>query len=306
METKNKSTTDTANREMTITRLLNAPRELVWEMFTNPEHIKHWWGPNGFTNTIYKMDVIPGGEWELTMHGPNGTDYWNKHTYTEVVKNEKLVHIHGPAPKFQMTILFIPQGNKTQLTITSLFDSAEVLQKAIEEFGAEEGFKQNVERLEAYLEKLPKERKLIITRILDAPRELVFNLWTDPKHLSQWWGPNGFTAPTCEMDLRPGGAIRIHMEHPDFPNHWMKGVFKEIVPPEKLVFTNGAFIGEDGEPGIDGVCTVTFEDYDGKTKMTLVAEVTKLAPQFSFAYEGMNEGWNQTLDKLTTYLNNLN
>jgi uncharacterized protein YndB with AHSA1/START domain len=148
-----------------------------------------------------------------------------------------------------------------------------------------------------------KKREVIITRTFNAPRELAWKAWTDPKHLSQWWGPNGFTAPVCEIDLKPGGALRIHMEHPDFPNHWMKGVFKEIIPPEKLVFTSQAFIGEDGEAGIEGTNTITFEEYNGGTKLTVHAVVDKLAPEFSFAYEGMNEGWNQSLDKLATLLN---
>jgi|SRR6185312_4651902 len=147
------------------------------------------------------------------------------------------------------------------------------------------------------------ERRVVITRLLDAPRELVWKAWTDPKHLAQWWWPRGFTAPVCEIDLKPGGALRITMEHPDFPNHWMRGIFKEIVPPEKLVFTSGAFIGEDGEAGLEGLNTITFEDLGGKTKLTVNAVVTKLAPEFSFAYEGMNEGWNQSLDKLITFLN---
>jgi len=150
-----------------------------------------------------------------------------------------------------------------------------------------------------------KNRELTISRIFDAPRELVWKAWTEPKHLAQWWGPHGFTAPTCEIDLKPGGALRIHMEHPDFPNHWMKGMFKEIVPPEKLVFTSMAFIGEGGEAGIEGINTITLEDVNGKTKVTIHAVVTKLAPEFSFAYEGMNEGWNQSLDKFADYLKKL-
>lgn len=150
-----------------------------------------------------------------------------------------------------------------------------------------------------------ENKELTITRVLDAPRELVWKVWTDPKHLAQWWGPHGFTAPTCEMDLKPGGALRIHMEHPAFPNHWMKGVFKEIIPPEKLVFTSGAFIGEDGKAGIETSNTITLEDLGGRTRLTINAVVTKLAPEFTSAYEGMNEGWNQSLDKLTTYINYL-
>src|SRR5687767_1696822 len=100
-------------RELGISRLINAPRELVWEAWTNPDHIKHWWGPAGFTNSITKMDVQPGGEWEFIMHGPDGTDYKNKHIYREIVRPEKLVLEHVTGPKFVMTATFEAQGDKT-------------------------------------------------------------------------------------------------------------------------------------------------------------------------------------------------
>ena len=156
METKNKPAQETQGCEIVVSRLLNAPKELVWEMWTNPEHIKHWWGPNGFTNTILKMDVRPGGEWELIMHGPNGMDFPNKHIYTEVVKYEKLVHVHGSDPKFELTAIFTAQGNKTLVTVTSRFETPEMLQKAVKEFGADEGLKQNIDRLVTYITEITK------------------------------------------------------------------------------------------------------------------------------------------------------
>src|ERR1044071_465841 len=115
------------HRELSIQRVVNAPRELVWKVWTNPEHIKHWWGPSGFNNTISKMDVKPGGEWEFVMHGPDGTDYKNKHIYKEVVKPEKLVLEHVTSPKFLMTVTFEEQGKQTLVSIYSLFESAEQL-----------------------------------------------------------------------------------------------------------------------------------------------------------------------------------
>ena len=89
MENKNDSTAD---RELLITRTLNAPIELVWEAWTNPEHLAKWWGPNGFTNSISKMDMKPGGEWNLIMHGPDGTDYKNKSIFKEIIKHKKIVY----------------------------------------------------------------------------------------------------------------------------------------------------------------------------------------------------------------------
>jgi len=135
-----------------ITRLLSAPRELVFEVWTNPDHIKNWWGPNGFTSTIHKMDVNAGGEWEFILHGPDGTDYKNKCVFIEVKSPERIVYDHISGPKFRSEITFDALGMKTLLTMRMLFDSAEELEKTIKTFGADEGLKQNIERLKTYLE----------------------------------------------------------------------------------------------------------------------------------------------------------
>ena len=148
---------DLANREMGITRVVKAPIELVWKVWTSPEHIKHWWGPSGFTNTISVMDVRPGGVWEFVMHGPDGTDYKNKHIYKEVVKPVKLVLEHVAGPKFLMTVTFEEQGDQTLVSIHSVFESAEQLQEVIKVFKADEGMRQNAERMENYLNNLVKK-----------------------------------------------------------------------------------------------------------------------------------------------------
>ena len=151
---QNGKNNNSSNRELGMTRLLKAPRELVWKVWTSPEHIKHWWGPNGFTNTISEMDVRPGGVWEFIMHGPDGTDYKNKHIYKEVIKPEKLVLEHVTGPKFLMTVTFEAKGDQTLVTLHSLFESAEQLQEVIKVFKADEGMRQNVERMEKYINQL--------------------------------------------------------------------------------------------------------------------------------------------------------
>src|SRR3954465_10111793 len=105
-----KNQSSTADREIRISRLLNAPVELVWEVWTNPEHIKNWWGPNGFTNTIHLMDVKKAGAWNLTMQGPDGTNYKNESVFTEVIPLKKIVYKHESAPKFVATVEFEAQG----------------------------------------------------------------------------------------------------------------------------------------------------------------------------------------------------
>lgn len=144
----------TADRELLLTRILDAPRELVWEVWTNPEHIVHWWGPNGFTNTINKMDVRPGGIWDLVMHGPDGTDYKNESIFREVIEHERIVYEHVSHPKFTATITFFADGDKTILSWHMLFESAEEFQYTCKTFKADEGLKQNVVKLAAFLERM--------------------------------------------------------------------------------------------------------------------------------------------------------
>jgi uncharacterized protein YndB with AHSA1/START domain len=148
----------TADRELLLTRVLNAPIELVWEVWTDPAHIAQWWGPNGFTNTITTMDVKPGGEWNLIMHGPDGTDYGNKSVFTEVVKHKKIVYEHHSSPKFVATIEFEKQSGKTLLRWHMLFETREQFIQVVKTFKADEGLKQNIEKLNAYLESAKSKR----------------------------------------------------------------------------------------------------------------------------------------------------
>lgn len=144
---------NTENRELRITKTLKAPIELVWEVWTNPDHIANWWGPNGFTNTIHTMDVNEGGEWTLTMHGPDGTNYPNRSIYREIIPLKKIVFEHFN-PHFITTVLFEANGNETIMDWTGLFDSAEMLDIVIKAHRAKEGQKENVEKLELYLANL--------------------------------------------------------------------------------------------------------------------------------------------------------
>ena len=141
---------DTSDREQRTSLLLDAPVELVWEVWTKPEHIRHWWGPNGFTNTIEKMEVEDGGEWIFIMHGPDGKDYPNKIIFREVVKHRKIVHEHFD-PNFIAIIEFESQGDKTLLNWYKLYETKELFELVEEHYKTKEGFKQTVEKLEKYL-----------------------------------------------------------------------------------------------------------------------------------------------------------
>ncbi len=150
----NNDMADAADSELRIARLINAPRELVFEIWTDPEHVKHWWGPNGFTNTINVMDVRPGGDWDLVMHGPDGTDYKNKSVFVEVIKPERIIYDHISGPKFRATVLFEEQGNKTLITMSMRFESSAIKEKTIKEFSADKGQVEHFNRMEEYLRKI--------------------------------------------------------------------------------------------------------------------------------------------------------
>ena len=103
------------------------------------------------------------------------------------------------------------------------------------------------------------DRELVVTRVIDAPRRLVFKAWTQPEHIARWWGPQGFTTIHCEMDIRVGGAYRFGMRSPQGTEHWKRGVYREIVEPERIVFTF-AWEDADGHPGHELLTTVTFAE----------------------------------------------
>lgn len=142
---------NTKDRELLLTRVLDAPVELVWEIWASPEHIAQWWGPEGFTNTIHYMDFRTGGDWEFTMHGPDGTDYKNKNTFVEVVENQRVVYEHVFAPKHLTTVTFEARGDKTLLTWHMVFESKEQLEQVVKVFKADVGLQQNVGRMNQYL-----------------------------------------------------------------------------------------------------------------------------------------------------------
>jgi uncharacterized protein YndB with AHSA1/START domain len=141
------------------------------------------------------------------------------------------------------------------------------------------------------------ERELVITRVLDAPRELVYRCWTEPEHLTRWWGPAGYSAPSITVNAVEGGTYRFCMRDDEGGEHWASGVYLEAVPPARLVFSF-RWDPEDGRPDEDTLITITFADRDGKTEMTF--------HQSGFgtdeSRDGHEEGWRSTFDELATHL----
>jgi len=144
----------------------------------------------------------------------------------------------------------------------------------------------------------------------------VFKAWTKPEHMMRWWGPHSFTNPVCEMDVRPGGAHRIVMRSPEGVEYPLKGVYREVVEPERLVMTidcsehpaewhdlvNPSREEGEGNPAGEMLSTVTFEDLDGKTKLTVRTRFDSVAIRDAMLKMGMTEGWSQSLDRLAEEL----
>ncbi len=142
-------------------------------------------------------------------------------------------------------------------------------------------------------------QEIIITRVFDAPRALVFQAWTDPRHLAQWWGPRGFTNPRCEIDVRPGGIIRIDMRAPNGAIYPMAGVYLEVIQPERLTYTSGA-LDENGKQLFEFLHVVTFAERNGKTTLTIKSEVVKTTAQGRKYIGGFEAGMTQSLERLAS------
>jgi len=163
------------------------------------------------------------------------------------------------------------------------------------------------------------EREFTITRVFTAPRGLVFNAWTDPKLLAQWWGPHGFTNPVCEIDLRPGGTWRIVMRGPDGTLHPTKGVYHDIIPPERLVLSidhsdmpeqwhdlvNPGCDPSKGRPKLEAITIVSLTERAGKTTLTVRQRFESPTVRDALLKIGMSEGWSQSMERLGMLLEKL-
>lgn len=307
---------DLADRTIITTRIIDAPRELVFDAFTNPDHLARWWGPNGFTTTTSHFEMRPGGQWRFVMHGPDGRDYQNRITFDEIVRPERIAYRHGddvvPA-LFQNTITFEDLGGRTRLTMHALFESAAERDRVIREHHAEEGGRQTLGRLADVIE----EDMLTITRRLKAPRALVWKMYTEIEHLSHWWGPKGFSWISSSLDLRPGGLFHYGMKGPNGLEMWGRFVFHEIAAPERLVFVN-SFSDEKGgltrapfaaDWPLEVLNTLTFTEENGETVLTWRGAPVNTneaeRSRFRSMKPSMNQGFNGTFEQLEAYLASL-
>jgi uncharacterized protein YndB with AHSA1/START domain len=150
-----KAQSGTADREIVVSRVIRAPRESVFEAFTDLRHLSEWWGPEGFTTTTRAFEFRVGGEWDFVMHGPDGTDYQDWITFTEIVPPERIALLHGEfrgdPNSFESLITLAPDGGETQIEMRTVFPTKELRDEAAEKFHAIEGGKQTLSHLDTYV-----------------------------------------------------------------------------------------------------------------------------------------------------------
>ncbi len=316
---------ESSDREIVISRVLFAPRELVWQAWADPQHVAHWWGPRGFTTTTKRHEFRVGGYWEHVMHGPDGTDYPNKSRFLEIVPLERITYRHGGGSDdleddrrgatFTATWTFeTVDGGKTRLVGRMVFPSKEARDRVVRDYGAIEGGKQTLERAAEYVAGL-QTKPFVIVREFAAPRDLVWRAWTEREHLMAWFGARGFRMSQARLDLRPGGLFHYRSELPDGREMWGRFAYREIVPPLKLVWINSF---SDPQGGVvshpftsdpwprEMLTVVTFAESGGKTTVTIhwtpfdASEAERRT--FENGRDSMTMGWGGTLDRLTDHL----
>lgn len=290
-------------KELEISRVYDAPRELVFKVWTDPKHLAEWWGPAGFTNPVCEIDVRAGGAILIHMKGPDGTVYPMDGVYQEIIEPERLVFITAALNDkgnrlFEVlnTITFSDEGGKTKLTLKASVSkiTADAWQYLD---GMDQGWNQSLERLGQYIQKDNdnSDRELVISRLLNAPVELVWKVWTEPGHIKNWWGPNGFTNTIDKMEVRPDGVLELVMHGPDGTNFKNKSIYREIVKNQKIVFDHVSV------PKFR--VTVTFAGHRKKTLLTWrmlfesAEELNKTIKVFK-----ADEGLAQNVDKMEAYL----
>jgi uncharacterized protein YndB with AHSA1/START domain len=309
-------------RDLIITRLFDAPPEFVWKAWTEPERVMRWWGPIGFTSPVSRIDLRVGGEYQSCMRSPDGKDYWSKGIFREIVAPERLVmtdsfadengntvpaSYYGMSKDFPLelliTVTFEEHDGKTKLTLRHTG-----MPPGADSEGAQQGWNESFDKLAKYLEteksiisgknvplfEFPSDREVVITRIFNAPRELVFKASTDPDLIPQWWGPKRFATTVEKMDLNPGGVWRFIQRDKDGNQYAFNGVYREIVPPEREVHT----FEFEGMPGHVILETSMFKEFEGKTKLTVTDLFQSVEDRDGMFRSGMKEGATESMDRL--------
>lgn len=304
-----------ADRTLSFRRRFDAPLALIREVYADPAHLSRWWGPEGFSTTTHEMDQRTGGHWRFTMHGPEGTDYPNFIRYREIT-DTSMAWDHGDDEKavwFTGHVQFEADGDGTYVTMSITYPSVEALQEAVEKFGVSEGMHGTQCRLASLLGDLqdkpvglqittPDNMTIRMTRAFNAPKAMVYDAFSDPAKLKEWWGAHGYVNELMESDQRVGGKWRAVQRGPKGDKFGFHGEILELDPPNRMVQT---FIYD---PMPDCVCTETasfIEDY-GKTIFVANMRFNSKAERDGMLESGMEVGAGESYERLDALLQEQN
>ena len=305
--------------EISITRTFDAPRELVWKAWTDPAMAKEWMGPRGFTPTEVTSSDKPGGQWHLTMVGQRpGSDepvtLGQGGTILEIKPPELLKYTFGwdsrasvglgEGPKENViTVRFEERGGKTVMH----FHQGPFATEG-ERDGHNGGWNSAFDCFAEFVLRVQPERdpgeaqsELHLRRFFAAPRQLVFDAWTKPEMVKEWWGPNGCTIPHCEIDARQGGEFLIQMKFPDGNVGTLKGRYVEFYPPHRFHWI-GTPLDKDGNAMAETWTSVFFEEKNGGTEVVVDGHYLKNPPNPEMFLKGARKGWGQMLEKLAAFV----
>ena len=302
------------------TRIINAPRELVFKVLTDPNHIVEFWGPNGFTNTTKSMDVKVGGQWLFTMHGPDGTNWPNRIIYRQIEAPRLIIWEHDNGGegevdhRFTGEIELWDESNKTRIELRMIEKSIEA-RDAIVGFAAEGG-RQNLDRLASHLDVMQAapQDSFIISRSFPVPRQRLYQACSNAEEMLAWFSPPGAKTIKAELDFKAGGTFFYGMQMPDGNMMYGKSLYVEIVPNEKIIYytrfadEHGNIISHPMSPTWPKEMHTTFlfaDEGETNSHLTVIWNYDGDDPlqksTFMGAKSGMRLGWTGTLDGLTNY-----
>jgi uncharacterized protein YndB with AHSA1/START domain len=308
-------------KELLITRVFDAPRDVIWKAWTEPEFVKRWWGPKGFTCPVSEIDLRVGGKYLSSMRSPEGRDFWSTGVYREIVPLERIVMTdsfadekgnvvpathYGMSPDFPLEMVievkFEEKQGKTTLSLRHI-GIPDGQMHELTEAGWNESFDKLAESLKTKSDLTriiaePGKQELVIIRVFDAPRELVFKAYTDPKRIPQWWGPIRFTTTVKKMDVRPGGSWRFVQRDTGGNEYAFHGVYHDVLAPSLIVAT----FEFEGMPGHVQLETAVFEPLGDKTKLTARFVFQSVEDRDGELDAGMEDGVIETMDRLAQLL----
>ena len=324
------------DRTLVLARVFDAPRELMFQAWTDPRDLAQWWGPAGVTNLVVDMDLRVGGALRIVMRSPENTDHAMTGVFREIAPAQRLDFSHAAVDESGRTLLdglttvtCADEGGKTKLTLettaTARTEAAKLMLK-----GMDQRWMESLDKLAAYLPQALRQANSVnaapdyagaadpetvtLTRAFAAPRDLVFQAWTVPDQLAQWWVPKGAALRVASFDLQRGGLFHYALQMADSKEVWAKFVFREITRPERLGFVS-AYSNDRGRTTwhpfipdwpLEVLNVVTFTEQGGTTALTMQASPLNASEaerkRFAAAYGSLEQGFNGSFDQLAAVL----